>query len=151
MLTLLTRQWIYYISAFVVAFVSVLTCFIKESRPKPIPTTPARSAETKTPETESSKFSFGRFAHETFCFPVELFFTEPIIAIVTIMAASVFALLYLFTEAWPVVYKAFGCSEKQIALIPLALNPGLVFPFLVRIWDMKVANKMKHKGVAMVS
>jgi hypothetical protein len=83
--------------------------------------------------------------------PVKLFFTEPIIAVVTIMSASVFALLYLFTEAWPVVYKDFGFTEKEIALVPLAINPGLVFPFLIRIWDMKAANKLKSKRIEIVS
>jgi hypothetical protein len=142
--------------------VALLTCFIKESRPSPAPTTPVESVDRQAPGvSEASSIrsmeigftisSFGEFAYETFCFPARLFFTEPIILAVTIMAASVFALLYLFTEAWPVVYKDFGFSELQIVLVPLALDPGLAFPFLVRVWDIKDANKMKRRGVVMVS
>jgi hypothetical protein len=66
------------------------------------------------------------------------------------MSASVFALLYLFTEAWPVVYKDFGFTEMQIVFVPLALDPGIILPFLVRIWDIQVANKMKSRGVEII-
>jgi hypothetical protein len=149
-------------SAIAVGILSFLMLFIKESRPTPIVAMSFKRVETKTPDTSkaSSIKSVGTISHvsiimkfmqNNFFFPVQLFLTEPIIAIVTVMSASVFALLYLFTEAWPVVYKDFGFTEKQIVLVPLALNPGLLLPFLVRIWDIKVANKMKRKGIEIVS
>lgn len=70
--------------------------------------------------------------------PVQLLFTEPIVFVVSVMSATAFALVYLFTEALPIVYADFGFSDKQASLTFLAAAVGVICSFFTRIYDYRV-------------
>jgi hypothetical protein len=79
--------------------------------------------------------------------PIGLFFTEPIVFLVTIMCASVYALLYLFSEGIDLVYTAgFGFSSMTSSLVFLAISVGLLPSILVRLFDGNIAAKRKKQG-----
>ncbi|KAI7285932.1 MFS general substrate transporter [Hortaea werneckii] len=69
---------------------------------------------------------------------------------VSIMEATVYAVLYLFSEALTVVYgDGFQLSERTTSLIFLAFGIGIVPTFLPRKKDMVLANKQRRRGAQM--
>lgn len=85
--------------------------------------------------------SFGAFCETSLLLPMRLFFTEPIVFLASSMAATVCAVIYLFPEAFPVVFAdAFDFSPRQCALVNLALSVGVLFTFLPRLYDIRVSN-----------
>ncbi len=58
------------------------------------------------------------------------------------------ALIYLFTEAIPVVYAGFGLSRPQSSLLFLAMVVGLFFGIFTRIHDhhilLQIAKNHQH-------
>jgi hypothetical protein len=79
-----------------------------------------------------------------------LFCSEPIIMVITLMSASVYAIAYLMTEALPTVYTAFGLSQMQSGLVYLTLCIGAVLALSVRFWDVHVAKRREKKDEEMV-
>jgi hypothetical protein len=59
--------------------------------------------------------------------PVRLFFTDPIVTIISIMSAVGWALIYLLTGALPVIYGAYGLSWSQSSLIFFIIEGGIFF------------------------
>jgi hypothetical protein len=61
------------------------------------------------------------------------------------MSAVAWALIYLFTEAIPVIYHNFGLTRQQSSLLFLAIALGLAFGTLPRLHDKQVINKRHRK------
>ena len=58
-----------------------------------------------------------------------------------------YGIIYLFSEALEVVYQdGFDFSTKQCSLIMLAIGVGVVFTFLPRIYDVRVAVKRRAEN-----
>jgi len=85
------------------------------------------------------------FAKTALSRPVKLFFTEPIVFVVSVMSAVVWALIYLFTQAIPVIYAGFGLTRQQSSLIFLAIALGLAIGIIPRLHDMHVLEKRQVK------
>lgn len=79
--------------------------------------------------------------------PVKLFFTEPIVFMVSIMSAMAFGLIYMFTEALPLVYQSMGFSETSSSLPFLAIIIGLVSGLLTRIQDHRTVLKYQKESL----
>ena len=89
---------------------------------------------------DNSMPSFKKFIRTSLLLPVRLFFTEPIVLLTSTMAATVYGIIYLFSEALGVVYlEEFGFSPRQGSLVMLAIGAGVIFTFLPRIYDVQVA------------
>lgn len=86
------------------------------------------------------------FARVALFRPVQLFFTEPIVFMVSIMSAVAFALIYLFTEALPPIYRSMGFSNTTCSLPFLAIGVGLISGLLTRIADHRTIVKHKAEG-----
>ena len=85
---------------------------------------------------------FSTFLRRSLFMPLRLFFTEWIVALTSIMAATVYGIIYLFSEALAVVYlEGYGFSTRQGSLIFLAIGAGVIFTFLPRIYDIHVTAK----------
>jgi hypothetical protein len=83
--------------------------------------------------------------------PIGLFFTEPIVFLITIMCGTIYALIYLFTEGIDLVYiSGFGFSTKTSSLVFLALSIGILPSLLVRILDYSISGKIKKQGRPLV-
>ena len=82
--------------------------------------------------------------------PIKLFFTEPIVFCVSIMSSFVFALIYLFAEAFPIVYQSspFNFSLRQSDLVFVAIALGLVLGIPLRIRDRKMSTVYLENGRA---
>jgi hypothetical protein len=77
--------------------------------------------------------------------PVQLLITEPIVFAVSFMSATAFALIYLFTEALPVVYVDLGLDEKQATLPFLAAAIGVMASSLTRLYDRRQYAKFRSE------
>lgn len=90
--------------------------------------------------------TMNEFIETSFILPGRLFFTEPIVLLTSVMAASVCGLVYLFSEALVMVYsEGFAFSLEESSLVMLSVAAGVPFSFLPRIHDFrKVALRMRE-------
>jgi hypothetical protein len=92
--------------------------------------------------------SFNAFCQTSLILPVRLFLAEPIVFLASFMASTSSAVIYLFPEAFPVVFKAaFGFSLRQCSLVNLAIPVGVMFTFLPRLYDIRVSNDCRLKDI----
>jgi len=73
--------------------------------------------------------------------PTLLFFSEPIVFLVSIMSAVGWALIYLFTESLPIVYHEFGLTREQSSLMFLAIAIGILICIIPRLYDDRLVSK----------
>jgi hypothetical protein len=138
------------------AVLVVAICFIKESRPSRILQKYVKQLDTAhgsldlNVEGEDIMPSFKIFVNTGLKKPICLFCSEPIIFVVTLMSASVYAFAYLLTEALPRVYAGFGFSPMKSGLVYLTLCIGAVLALSVRVWDIHVSKRRENKGEEMV-
>jgi hypothetical protein len=85
--------------------------------------------------------SLGTFAKIALRRPIHLFFTDPIVFVVSIMSAVGWALIYLLTQALPVIYHDFGLLRQQSSLLFLAILVGIFFGIFPRIYDQDLLKR----------
>lgn len=141
-------------SAGVTLALGILAFFIRESRPDRILRLHAQRWK-KQYDYESLTAHQGDqapkttkdFAQLIITSPAKLFFTEPLVFVITIMSAAVYALVYIFSEGIEIVYhEGFGLSIRTSAVIFLTLMIGLLPSLLVRIYDYHLAGKRQKQG-----
>lgn len=91
--------------------------------------------------------SFREFVQVSMIRPWILFFTEPIVSLTATLSSIVFALIYLFTEAIPIVYNDFGLSIRQSMLILLFIALGLVSSVITRFYDRRIARQRRRANL----
>lgn len=77
--------------------------------------------------------------------PLRLLLTEPIVFAVTIMTAVVFGLIYLFAEALPIVYGAFGFNATTSSLALIAIGLGILLGIPIRMYDQSIFKRRQEK------
>lgn len=81
-------------------------------------------------EGEACLPTLSKFVRTSLWLPVRLFFTEPIVFTTSIMAATVMAVLYLFSEARLKVYVGgFGFTDHQASLTSEFVVAVQISPF----------------------
>lgn len=80
--------------------------------------------------------------------PARLGMTEPIIILVASISATVWGMVYLFTESFTVVYSQFGWAETSTSLPFIALLPGVLLGVFVRLRDQHQMNNRQRNGVS---
>jgi uncharacterized membrane protein YuzA (DUF378 family) len=88
---------------------------------------------------------------QTFCKlavtrPIRLFFTEPIVLMVTVMSAIGWGLIYMFTESLPVVYQSWGFTPTQASLAFIPIGLGVTLSILPRFHDSKALARLHNAG-----
>ncbi|KAK1150265.1 hypothetical protein N8T08_000167 [Aspergillus melleus] len=150
--TTLGWQWVFYIAAIVTGILAVLMLTIKESRPtlllahkvqKLREQTGNKSLEAFNPDHVSDMKVFVRLSLFR---PLQLFFTEPIVFTVALMNGACMALIYLFTEALPIIYPLFGFSEAQANLPFVAFSLGILLNIPARFLDRRLRAKLRKQG-----
>ncbi|MCJ1309409.1 hypothetical protein MMC25_003068 [Agyrium rufum] len=145
-------QWVFYIAAIVTGFTSLITLFLNESRPSLILKRRVLSLckkhqhtvlMTRDPDRVPSLRSFVTIS---LLRPLSLLFTEPIVALVTVLNSIAFGLIYLFSEALPIVYEAFGFSSTSASLAFIPIGLGVLCSFFPRIRDQKTLRKRRALG-----
>ena len=87
------------------------------------------------------------FITSSLLLPLRLFFTEPIVTLASIMAATVYGIMYLFSESFGMVYgDSFGFTPEQSALVILAIAVGIVPTTLPMLYDVRVAGRRQREG-----
>lgn len=148
-------RWAFHIAAITTACFTLLLCFIKESRQSQLLASRLATLQNETGLTHfkiknpDHTPSFATFTKVALRRPIRLFFTEPIVFVVSIMSATGWALIYLFTEAIPVIYSGFGLSRPQSSLLFLAMAVGLLFGILCRFHDQQVLRQREKENKAL--
>lgn len=75
--------------------------------------------------------------------PLRLLITEPIVLMVSAISGVAFALIYLFVEVLPIVYGAFGFTEREASLVFISIGLGFLCTTFTRIYDHQV---WKNRG-----
>ncbi|CZR53513.1 related to MFS multidrug transporter [Phialocephala subalpina] len=136
-------RWVFYVASIVMTVFTFLLLFIRESRPSQLLSKQLALLHEHTGTNQYRIFNpdhtpdLKTFAKVALTRPIRLFFTEPIVFVVTIMSSVGWALIYFFTEALPVIYAAFGLSFEHASLLFLAMGLGIVFGILPRIHDSR--------------
>ncbi|GFF58193.1 uncharacterized transporter C36.03c [Aspergillus udagawae] len=143
----LNWRWVFYVAAIVTGFIACLLLGIRESRPpllldhevrhlcqalgKETPIVVQSLNPDRIPDLRTF-FTMALFR------PIYLFFTEPIVFLVSIISAIPFTLIYMFTEALPPIYQSFGMTPTHSCLPFLGLGLGCMLGMLTRIHDYKL-------------
>lgn len=149
------RQWTFHVAAIVTGVVCFLLIGIRESRPSLILVREVAKLRSETgidtlkalnPDHTPDLMTFIRLALFR---PIQLFFTEPIVFLVSTISAIAFAMVYLFTEALPPVYQSMGFSNESSTLPFLAICIGLVLGLLTRIKDHRKITYAEEQGIVL--
>ncbi|KAH0280677.1 MFS general substrate transporter, partial [Aureobasidium melanogenum] len=150
-------RWTFWIAAIVVAVVTLLALFLRESRASKLLKTSMKKVASRHQDKTMPEFrplvdeevpSFKTFISECLTRPARLFLTEPIVTSVSLICSIIDATIYLFTEAIDVIYSdGFGYDSRHSSLINLTFTIGPIFSLLPRIYDMHVSNCQRKKTV----
>jgi hypothetical protein len=77
---------------------------------------------------------------------VRLFFTEPIVFLVSFISAVSWSLIYFFTESLPFIYSSFGFTSPTTSLAFLPLLIGIIFSVLPRFHDQAVLTERRKSS-----
>lgn len=113
-----------FIISAIVTGVAAMFCFgMQESLPSQVIRQQVKAIERATSfdglslEGENCLPTVSKFMRTSLWLPLRLFFTEPIVFLTSVMAATVVAVIYLFSEAVGTVYvDGFGFTHRQASL-----------------------------------
>jgi MFS family permease len=146
------RRWIYYTSAIVTALLIVLLYFTLESRPtrllsQKLAHLSEQYDEKLEPHDNPDAIPNGRaLLNLVLLRPARLAVSEPIVILVSILNATAWGLIYLFTESLTVVYSLYGWADKTTSLAFIAIGLGIPISVLPRLWDVHVLTKKKRQN-----
>lgn len=146
------RRWVYYTAAIVTAGIFAILCATKESRPSKRLETKIEQlrkvniTDLQAAESPDSMKDTRELLRVIFWRPIQLGCTEPIIILVSLMNATAWGLVYLFTESLTVVYGQYGWSSTTSSLTFIAIAIGVPFSILPRFWDLHVLHSKKQQN-----
>ena len=144
------RRWIFYIAAAVTGAVALLFLTARESRPSQLLIRRVQIIQKATGQTSlrarnpDQSPSFAVFIRTSLFRPIYLLVTEPIVFIVSIMTAVAFGIIYLFIEAFQVVYSFYGFSVQSTSLAFIPVSIGLLLSIFVRLYDSALITRRKR-------
>ncbi|KAJ6051654.1 uncharacterized protein N7446_006289 [Penicillium canescens] len=147
-------RWIFHTSAITSAVLFVLLFAVKESRPTKLLSERLDSLQSEVGSLDLDLTNPDRptrpyeFLTVILLRPARLGMTEPIIILVASISATVWGMVYLFTESFTVVYSQFGWAETSTSLPFIALLPGVLLGGFVRLWDQHQMNNRQRNGVS---
>ncbi|KAL8836741.1 MAG: hypothetical protein Q9170_002805 [Blastenia crenularia] len=146
-------KWNFYIAAMVMGCAFSLSLGMRESRPsRLLKVVVSRITKEKGYElsiNDPDRIPSVRAYVETALIrPIRLFFTEPIVFCASIMSAFVFALIFLFAEAFPIVYRSspFNFTFRQSSLVFIAIGLGVLLGIPLRMRDRKMLATRQKNG-----
>ena len=148
------RNWVFYIAAIVTGVLAAFMFTIKESRPTLLLAREVEKLQVITGDDSLEAFNPDRvtdmkaFMRLSLFRPLQLFFTEPIVFTVALMNGACMALIYLFTEALPIIYPLFGFTEAQSNLPFVAFSLGIFLNIPARFLDRRIRAKLRQAGHA---
>ncbi|KAI5363686.1 putative major facilitator superfamily, MFS transporter superfamily [Septoria linicola] len=148
-------QWVYYGAAIGNTLLAFMCIYMQESRPALVLRHQVRLIEKATNfkglslDDELRVPTVREFIQNNLILPLRLWFTEPLVFLVALMAAVSFGFIYLFAEALHVVYHTnFGLSQKESSLTFLAIGVGALLTWIPRLYDVHLYNMERKTGHA---
>jgi hypothetical protein len=147
-----TRVWIFRVGTAVTAGNLLLFFVVKESRPSLLLEREIKKLQSVTgdlglqAQNPDHMPDFQTFCRVALVRPFRLFFTDPLIVMVSAMSALSWGLIYLFTGALPFVYGLFGFTESQSSLFFLAIAIGILFSIFPRIITIRKMDSLQQSG-----
>lgn len=146
--------WVFYMSAAVTGAAALLCFPMQESRPCQVLRQQVKAVSRETSFTglsfdgENCLPSAKTFIQTSLWLPIRLFLSEPIILLTSVMAATVYGIVYLFSESLSIVYlDGYGFSIRRASLVILAIAVGVGFSFLPRIYDVHITRLRREQNV----
>ncbi|KAI9376156.1 major facilitator superfamily domain-containing protein [Aspergillus egyptiacus] len=145
-------RWVYYISAITGAVVFLLLIPIRESRPTTLLAKRFDRLQSKVGKLDMeipNPDAIGdvrELLKVIVVRPTRLGVSEPIVILVSLLGASAWGMMYLFTESFTVVFSEFGFSSRATSLPFIAFLPGLPLSCLMRLWDRHQLKKRQQEG-----
>ncbi|EAU35701.1 conserved hypothetical protein [Aspergillus terreus NIH2624] len=149
-------RWVFYVATMVTGVLAFLLLTIRESRPslllaQEVDTlrriTGIETLQASNPDMIPDLRTFVRVALGR---PVRLLCTELIVFVVSFMSGIAVALVYLFTEALPPIYEAFGFSPRLSCLPFVALGIGMLAGLSTRCIDLRIIDTHRRNGRPLV-
>lgn len=145
------RRWVYYVSAIVMAILTMATLFIRESRPslllaKKVATIRRRTGQDLNFDNPDSVTDLVGLIDIIVMRPATLLISEPLVIMVSTLSSISWAIIYLFTEALTDIYETMGFSTASASLPFLAIGLGVLLSILPRYFDVRIARKRKEHG-----
>lgn len=146
----------FYVATMVTGVLAFLLLTIRESRPslllaQEVDTlrriTGIETLQASNPDMIPDLRTFVRVALGR---PVRLLCTELIVFVVSFMSGIAVALVYLFTEALPPIYEAFGFSPRLSCLPFVALGIGMLAGLSTRCIDLRIIDTHRRNGRPLV-
>ncbi|KFY48860.1 hypothetical protein V495_00970 [Pseudogymnoascus sp. VKM F-4514 (FW-929)] len=147
-------KWVLITGAIVTGVFTLLLFGIRESRPSRLLAQQAAKLQQEkgisypihSADVAPSLATFSKIA---LIRPLRLFFTEPIVFCVSIIASISWGLIYLFAESLPSVYASLGFTgpSTSLAFIPLLL--GIPLSILFRIQDQRALRHREQANLAL--
>src|SRR4051812_3704734 len=69
-------------------------------------------------ESEEENIDFNDLVQKHLLLPLKLLFLEPIVLLITIYTAFIYGILYLFLEAYPIVFAEYRGINQSVATLP---------------------------------
>lgn len=128
-------RWTEYITGIMGALALVLDIlFLEETYLKTILQKRAGSIRKETGnfaihhESEEEVIDLKDLVHKHLLLPLKLLFREPIVFLITIYTAFIYGILYLFLEAYPIVFAEYRGINEAVATLPYI---GLILGVLI--------------------
>lgn len=146
------RRWVFYIYAIVMGIITGLLFLIRESRCSLLLTREVnqlrRKIEGIPPALNHDHTpTMHNFVKEHLFRPAQLFCAEPIVFAIAMIISVVMSLIYIFTEAMPIIYESMGFTRPQASLMFLAIGLGTCLSAFTRILDAHILSKRRRKGL----
>jgi DHA1 family multidrug resistance protein-like MFS transporter len=148
-------RWTEYITGIMGAFACLLDLFfLEETYLKTILRKRAGHIRTETQNfaihhvSEEEEVDFQDLIHRHLLVPLKLLFREPIIFLITVYTAFIYGILYLFLEAYPIVFAEYRGIKPSIATLPyIGLILGVLIGCgIVIVFEPRYNRKLKENG-----
>ncbi|UPX11234.1 uncharacterized protein EKO05_0001852 [Ascochyta rabiei] len=145
-------RWIYYTSAMVTTVLLLLLFMIRESRSTKLLSQKIGELEKEYHEKLESRHNPDAVPNAralvelVLLRPARLVATEPIVVLVSLLSATSWGLVYLFTESLSVVYSLYGWSETTTSLAFIAIALGIPLSILPRMWEVRQSKQKKLRN-----
>ncbi|KAK0510422.1 hypothetical protein JMJ35_006854 [Cladonia borealis] len=142
-------QWNFYLIAIITGVLGFAMLAMRESRPSLLLNRRLKILQRLTGDPSfhiqnpDHNPDIRTYVNVTLARPLRLLLTEPIVFAVAVMCAVAFALIYLFVEAAPIVYGAFGLDARYSSLSFIAVGIGLFLGVPIRFYDQRVFKRRR--------
>ncbi|ANB12532.1 Tpo1p [Sugiyamaella lignohabitans] len=97
---------------------------------------------------EEKEINLNDIVTKTVARPIVMLFTEPILLLISVYTAFIYGILYLFLEAYPIVFAGYGLTGgvEQLPYFALVIGLGIASLSIAYILDPQYRKKLLANG-----